>query len=151
MDPRALFARLAEQFVAGHAQLPPTTRITVDGEITCLEVPAIDDGGFGLELAVSASGVTLSTDRGFHEHFEFEEDPETFIRQILGFSRDLLSPQMRLRELQSNNRPYRWFLEAWDGANWVAEFEMGLVMFNFVGKRSQQIFQNRILEGHSID
>ena len=148
---RELFAELAREFVAEHLQLPSTTRVIVDSDSARLEVPSVDENGFSVTLAVSNSELTLHTDRGFHEHFDIERDIEGFFRQILGLTRDILSPEMRLRELRSNDRPYRWFLEAYDGSEWVQEFEMGLLVFNFFGKRSHRIFQNRILEGYPIE
>lgn len=151
MRPHELFAALAEEFVAELPRLPQKARVIVDNKETHLKIPVIAYDGFSIELAVSNSGVELTTDRGFHEYFEIEEDINAFFKQILGLTRDLLSPQVRLRELRSNDQPYRWRLEAWDGSNWVQEFEMGLLIYNFFGRKSQQVFQNHILESYPID
>lgn len=56
--------------------------------------------------------------------------------------RDLLSPAMRLREICAGGNPYRWLLEAATNHGWRVEYKMGLLFWNFLGRRSERIYRN---------
>jgi hypothetical protein len=69
------------------------------------------------------------------------------VDQVLGLARDLLSPDMRLRQLVAGGAPYKWIVEYHDGTSWRPEFVHGLLIFNIFGRRSTQTFQNHQLRG----
>ena len=65
----------------------------------------------------------------------------------LGLARDLLSPAMRIRELRTGNKPYRWVMECYDGAGWRGEQETGFLDRNHLGRAYERVYQNRALPG----
>lgn len=94
--------------------------------------------------------------RGVHVHFDEHYDPEFYdteelVDEALGMARDLLSPDMRIRELRAGNKPYRWFMEHSDGTRWHAVHVTGLLFWNYLGRRSEHIYQNHTLPGRMKD
>lgn len=69
------------------------------------------------------------------------------VEDALGLVRDLLSPDMRVRELRAGRSAYRWFIEAFDGRTWKVEHMTGLLFWNYFGRRSEHIYQNAVLPG----
>ena len=63
----------------------------------------------------------------------------------LGFVRTLLSPDARLRVQYKGGQPCHWIVELFDGEKWQAQEESSLVIFNFFGKLTETIHQNRQL------
>ena len=56
------------------------------------------------ELMLLTHGVHVH----FDDHYDSElYDTEELVEQALGMTRDLLSPDMRIRELRAGNKPYR--------------------------------------------
>ena len=65
--------------------------------------------------------------------------------KVDGESRDLLSPVMRIRERLAGGKPYKWIFELYHDGQWIAEEWCGLFFWNYIGKRTEKIYQNRIL------
>lgn len=116
-----------------------------EGSVVTLRFPPPDTLGF--EVGVQAGEGYLYVLMGrMHESFNVDpQQPKEAVITALGLIRDLLSPRVRLRELRAGGRPYRWFVESYDGSTWQLEAETGLLLFNFFGKRSEHVFQNRQL------
>jgi hypothetical protein len=111
-----------------------------------LRIPASSPNGFDIRLEVSAHTVTLGWGR-WHTPFELDAEIETFVENLFGLLRDMLSPDMRIRELWTWPFPYRGFLESFDGTRWSVEQETGLILWNYLGKRSVRIYSNSVLPG----
>jgi hypothetical protein len=95
-------------------------------------------------VALVASVEELTLEAGY-AHFPLAgapDDPTTAVTEAFGLLRDVLSPGMRLRELRAGRMPYRWYLEAAVEGTWHTEQMMGLLLWNFFGRRSERIYQN---------
>lgn len=116
-----------------------------EGSVVTLRFPPVDTLGF--EVAVHAGEGYLYVLMGrTHESFDVDpRQPKEAVVAALGLIRDLLTPNMRLRELRAGGKPYRWFVENYDGSTWQLEAETGLLLYNFFGTRSEHVFQNRQL------
>lgn len=111
-----------------------------------LNIPISCPTGFDIRLLVSPDTVTLDWGR-WHTPFELDTEIETFVEHLFGLIRDMLGPEMRVRELWAWPFPYRGFLESFDGTQWSVVQETGLVIWNYLGKRSVRIYFNSVLPG----
>ena len=109
-----------------------------------LLIPASTPTGFDIDFVVLSHTATVRWGR-WHTQFEPEPGIDALVESLFGLLRDMLSPDMRIRELWAWPLPYRGFLEAFDGARWSTEQEMGLIFWNYVGRRSVQIYSNSVL------
>ncbi len=112
-----------------------------------LRFPAADADGFEVKVVATSASIIVYA-LGAHEHFESgSEPPARIAAAALGLVRDLLSPDMRIRERASASRPYKWFIESLRGTTWQLESQTGLLVFNYLGARSERTYQNRHLPG----
>jgi hypothetical protein len=127
-------------------------------DLTCtwhdgaLRIAASGGDGFEVELQPDSAGIIAFTGVGFHEHCE--SPASEAVQNALGMARDFLSPDMRIRELLSAARAYRWHLERRVEGGWATESQSGLLLWNYFGRRSERVYQNRHLPGrliHGID
>ena len=109
-----------------------------------LRFPATSQDGFDVELAASSDGIVLNAG-GFHTHFDQPGDIEDQVTQALGLARDLLSTGMRLRERRAGGLPYRWTIEIATATGWQTDQSTGLLFWNYLGRRSEAVFQNQQL------
>ena len=107
--------------------------------------PSIAEQGFDVIVRPERGGIAVLTNVGFHERFDGA--PANAVEDALGFTRDLLSPDMRVREQRSGTRPYRWLVERRDSDHWCVEAETGLLFWNYLGRRSERVYQNCQLSG----
>ncbi len=107
--------------------------------------PSVAEQGFDVIVRPEPDGITVLTSVGFHEHFDGA--PASAVGDALGFTRDLLSPHMRVRERRSGTRPYRWCVERRDSDEWCVVAETGLLLWNYLGRRSERVHQNCQLPG----
>jgi hypothetical protein len=61
----------------------------------------------------------------------------------MGFIRTLLSPDARLRVKSKGGQPCQWTVELFDGRDWHPVEESSLVIYNYFGTLTEQLFQNR--------
>ena len=113
-------------------------------DLLALRFPATDPGGFNIGLAARDADIELTAGR-FHSHFDDSPDPTILVRSAFAVVRDLLSPSMRLRELRAGGMPDRGFMESWQDDSWQVEEETGLLIWNFFGRRTEKVYQNRQL------
>jgi hypothetical protein len=117
-------------------------------ELGALRFAACADDGFEVTLAPEGAGIIVFTSVGFHEHCEGETTEA--VQSALGLARDLLSPDMRIREQRAGGRPYRWRLERRHASGWTVESKCGLLFWNYLGRRSQCTYQNHHLPGRLV-
>ena len=114
-------------------------------------------GPTGFDIKVNydttAQIVSLETDRGYHDHFHIDrfEGPDAGFTTVFGLVRDLLSRNMRIQEVQSNGSPRKWLVQAYREGKWVTKSSMGLLLWNFFGKRTHTEYQNDALPPRHID
>jgi hypothetical protein len=142
------FKRQAEAVLAAYPDVP--RQWSVEGDAIRLTLPPLDRDGFSIEIVGGVDYLNLFAG-GAHEVFDLRTDsaPEVAAR-VLGCVRDLLSPDMQLRELAAGGRPYRWIIEARAAEGWHPEIETGLLFFNYFGERTERIYQNRQLSGRLV-
>jgi hypothetical protein len=130
----------ANRVLESHVGLPHTWQ--EDGE---LRFAASSAGGFEVVLQPDSAGIIVFTSIGFHEHCE--GPVAQAVQDALGLTRDLLSPDMRIREQLAGARPYRWHLERRHAAGWAIESTSGSLFWNYFAHRSERIYQNHHLPG----
>lgn len=134
----------AGRLLAGHPDLRHEWQPNGD-----LVFPAVSEQGFEVTLQPDGHGVIVFTGVGFHEHVV--GDPRDAVQQALGLARDLLSPDMRIREQQAGGRGYRWTLDRRDASGWTRESTTGSLFWNYFGRRSERVYQNAQLTGRLVD
>ena len=139
------FIKIAKEAISKYPELQHSWNMNADGVSCSLTFPKQNENGFEILIEVSPNQITVFT-VGAHQHFDSPEDSnETKIKTALALVRDLLSSDMRIRELRAGNSAYRWALESLHQNNWRRESSTGLLFWNYFGKRSEKIFQNYTL------
>ncbi|TCI01128.1 hypothetical protein EZV61_19150 [Corallincola luteus] len=104
----------------------------------------LNDSGFDVTVGVDSGSVYLFTDRGYnnHWHLEYFSSEEQALETVFEQVRKLLNGHMRIRELRSNNKPYKWVLEVFHAGKWRNEAMSSLLFWNWFGKRSHHCYLN---------
>jgi hypothetical protein len=110
-----------------------------------LVFPPASPDGFEVSIDPEPHGVIVFTGVGVHVHVD--GSPEEAVRDAIGLVRDLLSSDMRVRELRSGGQGYRWILERREASGWIGEAQTSLLFWNYFGQRSERIYQNSQLPG----
>jgi hypothetical protein len=71
-----------------------------------------------------------------------QESTQRTCHAAVAFLQHVISPSARLRVLARGGKPYRWLLEFRDGATWTLYEETGSLVYNYLGRRSEQILAN---------
>jgi len=119
------------------------------GSSVTVKFPKADSHGFDVVVSVEGNCLSIQTDLGWHTD-EFDITMEE-LNAMLGLVRDMLSSAMRIREFRAGGLPHRWNLEFFDGKEWILEETVGLWLWNFLGKRSERVFQNSVLPARAVD
>lgn len=135
------FRRYGTAVLAKH---PDVAHEWIDGDT--LLIPALTSNGFEIRCDIEPTAITVFWGN-WHTRFEPTAGIDTLVEDLFGLLRDMLSPDMRIRELCAGSHPYRGFLESFDGARWSVEHEMVLIFWNYFGKRSIRTYSNSILPG----
>ena len=120
-----------------------------EAESLVLRIPAISSDGFDVELQANAGGLELRCG-DMHPPLDVSSDPAAAVRDALGLVRDVLSPGIRLRELTAGGNADHWLLEATTERGWEVEFRMGLMFWNYFGRRSERIYCNDHLPARQL-
>lgn len=143
-----LFMETAQKILANYPKLGYTLDVDEAGRSCTLTIPKRDSDGFDISVEATAREITVRAE-GWHTHVDFFEDAENVVLYSMGLVRDLLSPHMRLRLLCSGGRPYRYRAEVLADGRWKRHSATGSALWNYAGKRSERILQNRVLYGRS--
>jgi hypothetical protein len=119
---------------------------SIEPDFCVLSISAATPNGFDIRCEVEPNAITVCWGN-WHTRFEPTESSDALIEDLFGLVRDMLGPDMRIRELYAGARPYRGVLESFDGTHWSPEQEMGLVFWNYFAKRSVRTYTNSILPG----
>jgi hypothetical protein len=136
------FETLAREVLENHKDL--VHEWSRDGGSLILKFPKQEEKGFDVIADVDDLQIIIVTDED-HRHFDQIEDAEATVADVLGLVRDLLCEDMRLLVFFSGSKPYRWTTEQFDGTKWIPEHTGGLLFWNYFGRRSQKLLQNRTL------
>jgi hypothetical protein len=144
-DAASELARQGRAVLASHPEVKHRWEQIPTGVRLAFPAEAAD----AFEVAVEAyGGAVLVSGVGFHTHFDWQGNAAENVRAALALARDLLSPAMRVREVSAGGRPYKWELQRLDGRDWRTEevtVVPGTVFWNYFGRRSERIYQNRTL------
>lgn len=115
-----------------------------------LFIPGSNPNGFDISFVIETHAATLNWGN-WHTPYEPIGRPDEFIQDLFGLLRDMLSPDMRIQEFVAGRNPYRGFLQFYDGTHWSTEQEMGLFLWNYLGKRSVGTYSNSIPQQTNCD
>lgn len=101
--------------------------------------------GFDVILGYDKNYLYLDTDRGFHEHFEAYRDFSCVLEHVIRRVRDLLTKNMRIREVYTNDKPRKWILEHFENDIWKIEAVHGRILWNYFGKKTEKTYSNDII------
>ena len=142
------FVDYGAEILSKYPDLPHDWKIDDEKPKAVLKFPRQSDSGFDVTIEANSSRITVRTGDIAHEHFEKKEGPDVFlVESVFGYVRDLLSPDMRLREKLAGKKP-RWAaVESFDGESWNPESLFKFVLWNFFAKKSEKIYKNQQLPG----
>ena len=140
----SVLRRQAAPFLAAHPTLQH--RWLDQGAIMTLQFPPTGDSGFEVALQVGNGYAYVLAGHSHHAFHPPSDSPDSEIARALDLVRDLLSPRMRLSEVSSGGRPYRWVVERQLNGQWRPHTEDSSVFFNYFGRRSERVFQNTQLQ-----
>lgn len=139
------FVEQAKEFLSTYQQIKHEWSIDADEDHCILDIPEESKNGFPITVEVDPNQIIVCAS-GAHQNFEFtSKKPDDLVAEVLGLVRDLLSPGMRIRERLSNGEPYKWAFEVYHNEQWLTEEFVGLLFWNYFGKRTEKIYQNEIL------
>ena len=139
------FVKQAKEILSAHPQIKHEWSIDADEDHCILDFPKSNPDGFDITVEVYPDQIIVFG-QGFHEHFD-QDNNSIKIESSLGLVRDLLCPDMRIKEYLAGGSPYRWDAELLQNGKWLREHTTGLVFWNYFGRRSQKYYQNKVLEG----
>jgi hypothetical protein len=146
-DLRAILLCRAEEVLEDHPGLGHVEANDEQERVT-LTFPRQTEGGFDVVVEATSEEIILFAN-GAHVQFDVPYDPdhnpEMQVEEALGLARDLLSPTMRIRQRYAGGKPYRWYIEYLDDAQWRAEHETVLLFWNYFGRRFERIHRNSTL------
>jgi len=140
------FVKTIKEILATYPEVKHTWSIDDDEDHCILDIPKQKNDGFDITVEVFPKEIIIIA-AGAHIHFDLKESYEKLVQSSFGLVRDLLSPNMRIREMLSANRPYKWYIETLHSTKWTVEESNGLFFWNYFGKKSEKIYQNLILKG----
>lgn len=135
------FVEIAKHFFSRHPELEHHWSIDADEDHCFLEIIGVGSPGYDITIEVHPDDITLFA-KGFHNHYMVMEPLEDFLLEFFGRVRDMLSPAMRIRELLSSGSPYRWHLENQTDGQWHSESTCGMLLWNWLGRRSERLYTN---------
>jgi hypothetical protein len=138
------FLRLGTEVLSKHPRLRHEWTSSRDGKRTLL-IPRADESGFDVRIECETYGLYPFAGEW---HGAPWDAPKTSLdevcRDCLGFVRSLLCADSRLIVSLTNGRPFRWTLEYPLGGAVVRD-RVGLLLFNYFGRRTTHEYQNRHL------
>ena len=138
------FVRQAKEALSHSPQVKHEWSIDNDEDHCILIISEECDSGFSIKVEVHPDEIMVFAG-GAHTNLHLDGNPDDLAARALGLVRDLLSPVMRIRERLAGGKPYKWAFELWQDGQWVTEEWAALFFFNYFGKRTEKLYQNRIL------
>lgn len=104
------------------------------------------DHGFDITIGYhNEKYIYVFTDRGFHDHFEVIDDFSETLKSVLGLVRDLLSKNMRIKEILAGKTPRKWILQNYIDGQWQDEHIVGSIFWNYLARKNERIYYNDVL------
>jgi hypothetical protein len=144
------FVHTAKKAISKYPDLQHFWTVHAGNSYCSLMFPKQKEDGFDVLIEVSSTEINVLI-QGAHQHFDSSKGSnESKINNALTLVRDLLSSNMRTKELRAGKLAYRWDMEYFDNNQWCLENTTGLLFWNYFGKRSERILQNSTLPSRSI-
>ena len=137
------FIKTANKILAKQPDLKHSWSTGTHGQ-TILTFPKHVQNGFDVVIEVSPDEITIYG-IGAHQHVSAAESIDDCVQSALGLARDLLSRRMRVREYIASGKPYRWDMEIEQERQWKLVTRTALLLWNYFGRRTEQIYQNDTL------
>jgi hypothetical protein len=112
-----------------------------------LIIPRANETGFTIEARAETYGLYASAEGWHSGAWEFtsrSESSEKLCSEFLGFIRTLLSRDAWLEVRYAGRTPYKWII-TYEVEGGTESESMGLLLFNYLGRRSTRILQNEHL------
>ena len=138
------FIRKAKEMLSHYPQIKHNWTIDEEKNNCTLVLPNESENGFAIMVEIINNEITIFAGNG-HINYEVYKNVDEEVGRLLGLVRDLLSPGMRIKELLAGGKPYKWIFEFFHEGKWLKEAWMGLIFWNYFGKRSEKIYQNNTL------
>jgi len=138
------FVRQTKEALSHYPQIKRKWSIDTDEDHCILDIPEQCNGGFPITVEVHPDEIMVMAG-GAHTNLHLDHNPDELAAQALGLIRALLSPAMRIRERLAGGKGYKWVFEMYQDGHWITEEWVGLFFWNYFGKRTEKIYQNRIL------
>lgn len=135
---------VGKEFFSAYPQVPHSWNIGEDGFE--LSIVTDDESGFSIFVELNHNEAIIHCECAHqHIHWPEEENARDYAKRIYGIIYDYLTTKTRLREVYSGKNPYKYVIEQNVNGEWEREEEMGLLFFNYFGRRSKKFYQNDIL------
>jgi len=140
------FVQQAKEALLHHPQVKHEWSIDKDEDHCILDIPEECEGGFAITVEVYPDEIMVIASRA-HTTLNLNEykNADELAAHALGLVRDLLSPAMRIRERLAGGEPYKWAFESYQDGQWITEEWIGLLFWNYFGKRTEKVYQNKVL------
>lgn len=109
---------------------------------TELTIKKKSEEGFDVIVRFEVESFLIDTDIGWHDEFGNSEER---LDWLMGVIRDLLSKNMRIRVISSNEHPYKWIVELFNNSKWGGFLVKHLMFWKILGKKSEKFYTNDIL------
>jgi hypothetical protein len=143
------FVRQAKEALSHYPQIKHEWSIDADEDHCILDIPEECDSGFPITVEVYPDEIMVIAS-GAHTNLHLDGNPDELAAHALGLVRDLLSPAMRIRERLAGGEPYKWAFESFRDGEWITAEWIGLFFYNYLGKKTEKIYQNSILPAREI-
>ena len=139
--------KTAEKFESAHSEIKGRYQIKENQGCATFYIEGSDDG-FSITLEEAGADEFILHAGPIHTHvFRDEgESDEDFVKDQFYHIRSLLSPLARIVEHRSGSSAYKWTLQYLHDEGWESGETMGLLFYNYFGRRSQRVLQNHLIE-----
>ena len=119
----------------------------VSGSSAKLDFPKQSEEGYDVFVRVDHDSIYIGTSTGAHWNLDSIDDPSGVVEEVFKLVLGLLSRDVRIRERRTNDQPYGWHVQAFDGRKWRTMQVTGLLTWKFFARRSERIYRNSQLPG----
>ena len=139
------FSIWVKRFLASGPEATADWELTDKGDSIELRIPKLDAEGFEVIVIADANEVSVYSEYVAHRHFTSAGNHSQVIELAMGFVRDLLAPNMRLRVFEVNGSPYKARFEVLHQGEWKNDGMTGLFVIPWFRRKTERCFTNRRL------
>lgn len=140
-----IFSEWVKHFLATGPDAISDWKLSEKGDSTELFIPKLNDEGFDVTVIADSDEISVYSEHLAHRHFTSDGNAKEVIEPAMGFVRDLLAPNMRLRVFEVNGSPYKAQFEVFHGGEWKNDGLTGLFVIPWFRKKTELCFTNNRL------